>query len=40
VWGYGYVYYRHDADDDETLCLACARALWFEGGILPNSSSS
>ena len=34
------MYYRHDADDDETLCLACARGLWRTAGLLPNSSSS
>ena len=34
VWGYGYVYYRHDADDDETLCLGCAQALWRSSDLL------
>ena len=38
-FGYAYIYYRNDNDDDDNLCRECAEKLWLVDGLLPNSSS-
>lgn len=39
IFGMGYVYYRHDNDDDESLCRECAMKIWAECKLLPGYSS-
>lgn len=39
VFGYAYIYYRHDNDDDEDICLSCVKTIYQESGYLPDCNS-
>jgi hypothetical protein len=39
VFGHCYIYYRNDNDDDEEICLPCAKTFFKDHGYLGNCNS-